>query len=100
MKSALQRLCDWYLLQCDGDWEHGYGFDITTLDNPGVALKIELHDTYLEAAPYEETKDEYESEDRWMICRLRDGKFEACGVPTRLDDMIEEFLRWAELHRK
>lgn len=100
MKSALQRLTDWYLQQCDGEWEHGYGFGIATLDNPGVSLDIELRGTGLESAHYEEKKDAYATEDRWMICRVREGKFEARGAPTRLDDMIEEFLHWAAVQQK
>ncbi|RRJ95187.1 hypothetical protein Ga0100231_013590 [Opitutaceae bacterium TAV4] len=45
MKSALQRLSEWYASQCDGDWEHSYGFKISTLDNPGVAIEIDLFGT-------------------------------------------------------
>jgi hypothetical protein len=25
----------WYASRCDGEWEHGYGISIETLDNPG-----------------------------------------------------------------
>lgn len=38
----LKGLQDWYCSQCNGDWEHGYGVSIETLDNPGWSLKIEL----------------------------------------------------------
>jgi hypothetical protein len=31
----LRWLQDWHAGQCDGDWEHSYGVDIGTLDNPG-----------------------------------------------------------------
>lgn len=40
--STLERLADWYLRHCDGDWEHGFGFKIETIDNPGIALKVNL----------------------------------------------------------
>ncbi len=33
--AALSRLQRWYSAQCDGDWEHGLGVRIETLDNPG-----------------------------------------------------------------
>ena len=32
---------DWYLSQCNGDWEHAYGVKIDTLDNPGWTLEVE-----------------------------------------------------------
>ena len=39
--NALQSLQDWYLAQCNGDWEHTYGVSIGTLDNPGWTLDVE-----------------------------------------------------------
>lgn len=48
MKSALKRLAEWYHAQCDDLWEHRWGISITTIDNPGFALKIELTGTQLE----------------------------------------------------
>ncbi len=99
MKSTLQRLSAWYSQQCNGDWEHGFGFKISTLDNPGVAVDIDLRDTPLEAVPFAERKDDYESTDHWMLCRRNADTFEGRGAPDRLEDIIEEFLRWAESHR-
>ena len=100
MKSALQRLTEWYSRQCNEDWEHSYGFDIGTLDNPGVTLSVDLRETELESVPFEEKKENYESKEHWMICRRSAEKFEGHGAPSRLEDMIEEFLRWAERHKK
>jgi len=100
MKTALQRLTEWYSRQCNEDWEHSYGFDIGTLDNPGVTLSVDLRETELESVPFEEKKEDYESKDRWMICRRSTEKFEGRGAPGRLEDIIEEFLRWAEAHQK
>jgi hypothetical protein len=100
MRSALQRLTDWYSQQCNGEWEHGYGFTIGTLDNPGVSLKVELQETNLESVPFEGKKEYPESSDRWMICRRREHTFEGFGATNRLEDIIEEFLKWAELHKK
>ncbi len=100
MKTPLQRLTDWYSRHCDGEWEHGYGFKIATLDNPGVAVDIYLRETSLESVPFEEKKEDYETSDRWMICRRSAEWFEGRGAPGRLEDIIEEFLRWAELHEK
>ena len=53
MASALKRLSDWYLAQCDGLWEHGQRLSITTIDNPGFAPKINLKGTPLEDAVFD-----------------------------------------------
>lgn len=95
---ALARLVAWYVRHCNGEWEHGFGFRISTLDNPGVALDVGLRETELEHVPFAEIKVDYDTADRWMICRRNDERFEGRGAPGRLEDMIEEFLRWAEGH--
>jgi hypothetical protein len=38
----LQWLQEWYLEQCDREWEHEYGIKIGTLDNPGWTITIDL----------------------------------------------------------
>lgn len=43
----LRFLQDWYLSQCDGDWEHQLGIDIGTIDNPGWTVKVSLSDYLL-----------------------------------------------------
>ena len=73
--SALRRLQRWFQAQCDGDWEHGEGIAIETLDNPGWSLKVSLADTPLEHKAFAELKRDYESETEWLTCFLRDGKF-------------------------
>jgi len=94
--SALRRLQRWFQAQCDGDWEHGEGIAIETLDNPGWSLKVSLADTPLEHKAFAELKRDYESETEWLTCFLRDGKFMgACG-PQKLEEMMEGFLTWAE----
>jgi hypothetical protein len=96
MKSPLQRLADWYAAQCDDDWEHGMGITISSIDNPGFAVDIDLRGTSLELVAYEEKKDRYESKEAWMICYRTKEKFEGRGAPSRLEDIICEFLTWAE----
>jgi len=94
--SALRRLQRWFQAQCDGDWGHGEGIAIETLDNPGWSLKVSLADTPLEHKAFAELKRDYESETEWLTCFLRDGKFMgACG-PQKLEEMMEVFLTWAE----
>ncbi len=36
------RLSAWHLRQCDGEWEHRYGVKITTYDNPGWGVEIDI----------------------------------------------------------
>ena len=35
----LEALAAWYSGNCNGTWEHQYGVEISTLDNPGWQVK-------------------------------------------------------------
>ena len=98
VKSALQRLSEWYSGRCDGDWEHGHGFRISTLDNPGVAIEIDLRGTPLVTVPFPERKYHYESSTEWMVCSRTDAHFVGRGAPGRLEDIVLVFLDWADGH--
>lgn len=50
--NSLKWIQDWYIKQCNEEWEHSYGIRIESLDNPGWALQISLLDTDLENGPF------------------------------------------------
>ena len=52
--NAPQSIQEWYISQCNGDWEHCYGIKIDNIDNPGWAVKIDLHDTEPEDAAFDQ----------------------------------------------
>ena len=68
--TAIERVQNWYLQQCNGDWEHSFGMKIETLDNPGFWIKIDLEDTALENAIFEFT--EHKSELDWFHIKAKD----------------------------
>lgn len=61
---------DWYEAQCDGDWEHDYGVEINTLDNPGWMVKVDLTGTSLEGASFA-TVDETHRGLKTIGCTVR-----------------------------
>lgn len=81
---------NWYLSQCDGDWEHSYGVEITTLDNPGWCVKINLDGTELEGLEVEYVLIE-KSDDDWYGFKIQNKIFEAVGDPTKLEVLLEKF---------
>lgn len=93
-RSGLAELQHWYATQTDGDWEHSYGIRIGTLDNPGWTLDVDLTDTPLAGQRFEEVADTLPKRD-WLICRVKDGRFEARGGPFMLGRMIGIFVAWA-----
>lgn len=92
---SLEWLQSWYLLQCNGDWEHSYGVKIDTLDNPGWSLEIDLTDTSLQNRPFEKTKIE-RTEDDWVMCEVEKNQFYGAGGPKNLGEIIQVFRNWIE----
>ena len=92
---TLARLQQWYESYCDGDWDHGYGVSITTLDNPGWRVTINLAGTALEDQPFV-TINDLEPERDWIRCWVEANTFHGAGGPHKLADILEVFLNWAD----
>lgn len=88
-------LLEWFEKQCDGDWEHGNGIRIGTLDNPGWYITINLMNTELEDKIFKAVTVE-RSETNWFHCFVKDKKFEGpCGL-YNLPEVLAIFRQWAE----
>lgn len=91
----------WYLSQCNEEWEHAYGIEIGTLDNPGWFLKVDLHTTYLETKGYQPCsygiRDGGEPNgNNWLVTKVEERKFIGYGGPKKLGELINTFLTWAQ----
>jgi hypothetical protein len=98
MDSVLLRLQQWYASQCDGEWEHGDGVKIDTLDNPGWTVIIDIGNTSLKGKSFEPIQHGLteDSNQDWLHIKVEDDQFRAFGDPTKLSLMLECFLAWAE----
>jgi hypothetical protein len=91
----LSRLQSWYAAHTDGDWEHGYGIRIGTLDNPGWRLSVNVADTQLKGRTFARVQVE-RSETDWIHCWVEADVFEGAGGAHNLRELVETFLRWAD----
>lgn len=98
MNSKFEQLIDWYCSQCDGYWEHKhYGIEISSLDNPGLCLRVDLNGTFLEHAPFETHEHNPDSDHQWIICeKTADNFFQGCSAPPLFMRVLEIFLEWAD----
>ncbi|RYG37176.1 MAG: hypothetical protein EON93_04025 [Burkholderiales bacterium] len=92
---VLDWLAQWYEAQCDGDWEHGHGPSISTIDNPGWSIQIPLTGTACDGRVLDRTAHNYEHETDWWICWTEDNTFNGCGGPLHLRSLLEAFRSWA-----
>jgi hypothetical protein len=83
----------WYTANCDGDWEHAYGIQIGTLDNPGWLVVIDLSGTAVADRQYDR-HEVHRSEDDWLMSWVEDDKWQlACG-PLNLAEGLHRFRVW------
>lgn len=85
----------WYQIRCNGDWEHGSGIRLSTIDNPGWSLTINLEDTELRNRNFQQV-DINRSEKDWIFCEVKNIQFEARGGVGNLPEMLRIFRKWAE----
>lgn len=88
---------NWFLQNCDIDWEHSYGLRIATLDNPGWSVEISLNETNLEEKEYPKTIIERSNND-WIHCFVEENTFKGYGGPNNLREILEIFKNWASIH--
>ena len=95
--TSIDRLTAWYRSQCDGDWEHSYGVNIGTLDNPGWLVKIDLVGTKLEGRSFSrKTHGDSERGESWIDCKVEGKQFVGAGGIGNLAELLEIFLTWSE----
>ncbi|WP_339147163.1 MULTISPECIES: immunity 53 family protein [unclassified Sutcliffiella] len=91
----------WYFEQCNGDWEHGYGIRIDTIDNPGWSVMISIEDTDVRHKPFERADIERTNTD-WIFCKTDYNPewdafhFVGFGGPENLEEILDVFKEWVE----
>lgn len=95
-------ICAWYLAHCDGDWEHGYGVRLETLDNPGWHFSVDLKGTELERVSFSRVEHNLDDEesgleaDSWWQCEVTEGAFSSACGPSDIRTVFKYFRLWAE----
>src|SRR3954447_23427261 len=93
-RDAMGELEQWFLSQCDGNWEHSHSIEIGTTDNPGWAVVIEVEGTALESRPFEDMEMRRSDRDYVACWRWPDAWQADCGM-TNLAEAIACFIDWA-----
>jgi hypothetical protein len=92
--NAFEFLQEWYSGQCDGDWEHQYGVEIGTIDNPGWRVRVDLQGTALDGCRLDIVRFE-NADDDWLRYWSDGTRFEAAAGPRSLARAVEAFRSFA-----
>jgi hypothetical protein len=82
----IEWLQQWYIEQCNGDWEHEFGISIETIDNPGWLVSIDLSNTKLENLEIPYTVKE-KSDTDWLGYSIANKIFKGVGDPKKLSEI-------------
>lgn len=88
--NILSWIQDWYKAECNGDWEHTFGIKISTIDNPGWKIVIDLEETEYATIEYNSGLNELNNSD-WYIYKFENSKFSAHGDPDKLEYLLTKF---------
>ena len=88
MNNSFDWLQQFFLSNCDGEWEHEYGCTIETMSDPGWLIRFDLRETEHAAKVLEELEDRA-SPLAWLKCRMEAGVFEGQCGPRRLAECID-----------
>lgn len=91
---SVEWIQDWYRRQCNGEWEHGFGVKIDSLDNPGWSVTIDLEGTDLEGVPMDPVSPDATPDD-WLRLECKGKQFVGHGDPTKLAIILDAFHDWA-----
>jgi hypothetical protein len=95
---TLKWIQEWVAGNCDGDWEHAQNFIITTIDNPGWGVTINLIGTRLEDKPFSTINTENSDSD-WIYCTVKNQQFQGDGGLRNLIEILQVFIKWAESYQ-
>lgn len=89
--SSIAKLQDWLSAECNGDWEHSFGVNIESSDNPGWIVKIDIWETELaDRGPFEKKWNRSESD--WGNIAITKSAFEASCSLSNLELVLDEFF--------
>lgn len=93
----LEWLEQWYIMHCNEEDDY-YKIRISTIDNPGWMVEIDLQMTTLAHKYFHAITDDFGDND-WLYCKVENGEFVGVGDPTKLRTIMMIFRNWAEESR-
>jgi len=86
---------NWFKDNCDGNWEKDEVIQITTLDNPGWEVEIDISNTSIANIKINRILNESSPQD-WYGVKIENQKFNASGDSGKLKFLLGLFKEMIE----
>jgi len=91
----LEWIQDWFKENADGEWEKGDAIQITTLDNPGWDVEIDISKTSIANLEIKWVLNENGRQD-WYGVKISNKRFRAAGDAGKLIFLLNLFKEMIE----
>lgn len=91
--NVIKLLEEWYISNCEGDWEHDWNVKIQSIDMLGWLVSINLVDTGVDGKAFPVYKVE-RSVDDWVHCKVENSIFNGSGGTGNLEEILIVFITW------
>ncbi len=85
----------WFKNNCDGNWEHNDGIQITTIEKPGWDVEIDISNTSIANIHIPWILNENGAQD-WYGVKIENQKFNASGDAGKLKFLLNLFKEMIE----
>jgi hypothetical protein len=92
---SLEWIQNWFKENCDGEWEKNEVIQITTIDNPGWEVEIDISNTSIANTTINWILNENGKQD-WYGVKIENQKFTAAGDPGKLIFLLGLFKEMIE----
>lgn len=89
MNNLIDALQGWYASQCNDAWEHSYGVEIASIDNPGWRVKV----SGASGRELVDMNTERDEED-WITVKATETDFVGYGGPSNLTELLTLVVDW------
>jgi hypothetical protein len=86
---------NWFQENCDGEWEQGSVIQITTLEDPGWEVEIDISTTSITNLELDWILNEVGTHD-WYGVKIENQKFSASGDAGKLEFLLNLFREMIE----
>jgi hypothetical protein len=91
----LEWLEDFFQSLCNGDWEHGHGVRMETLDNPGWFIELDLSDTVFSDVLFD-SKVLLRTDTDWIHCVKEEQMLRCAGGVRNLNEILGVIRDWVD----
>ena len=84
----------WFISNCNGDWEHGYGINMEYTKETGWYVYFNVNHTSMYDCKFD--KKDKKGKKKWLTFEVNENSFIGRGDSSKLEEILQTFHDWVE----